>query len=105
MVHIVGWGHTKFGKLEGQGVEDLIVDAGQEALAHAGIAPGDVDGIWMGHFNGGMVADGFPSLMALSIDPALRFTPARRGDTAVAAPIQVPIHFTLPDSLRPAAAQ
>ncbi|MCA9764528.1 MAG: energy transducer TonB [Gemmatimonadetes bacterium] len=42
---------------------------------------------------------------ALQAAPALRFTPARRGDTAVAAPIQVPIHFTLPDSLRPAAAQ
>ena len=37
---------------------------------------------------------------ALQAVPTLRFTPARRGDTAVVAPIQVPIHFTLPDSLR-----
>lgn len=42
---------------------------------------------------------------ALEAAAALRFTPARRGDTAVAAPIQVPIHFALPDSLRPADAQ
>ena len=37
---------------------------------------------------------------ALQAAPTLRFTPARRGDTAVVAPIQVPIHFTLPDSLQ-----
>lgn len=34
---------------------------------------------------------------ALTAAPTLRFTPARRGDTAVTAPIQVPIRFTLPD--------
>jgi protein TonB len=37
---------------------------------------------------------------ALQAAPTLRFTPARRGDTAVVAPIQVPIHFTMPDSLQ-----
>ncbi len=84
MVHIVGWGHTKFGRLAGD-VEDLVVEAGREALAHAGIPAADVDGIWMGHFNGGMVADGFPSSMALQIDPALRFTPATRLENACAS--------------------
>lgn len=39
---------------------------------------------------------------ALQAAPTLRFTPARRGDTAVVAPIQVPIHFTIPDSLKSA---
>lgn len=37
---------------------------------------------------------------ALQAAPTLRFLPARRGDTAVTAPIQVPIRFTLPDSMR-----
>jgi protein TonB len=37
---------------------------------------------------------------ALEAAPALRFAPARRGDTAVTAPLQVPIRFTLPDSLQ-----
>jgi protein TonB len=37
---------------------------------------------------------------ALEAAPALRFAPARRGDTAVTAPLQVPIRFTLPDSLK-----
>lgn len=37
---------------------------------------------------------------ALTAAPTLRFTPATRGDTAVQAAIQVPIQFTLPDSLK-----
>ena len=35
---------------------------------------------------------------ALTAAPSLRFQPARRGDTAVTAPLKVPIHFTVPDS-------
>jgi TonB family protein len=37
---------------------------------------------------------------ALEAAPHLRFTPAHRGTVPVAAPIQVPIKFTLPDSLK-----
>jgi len=36
---------------------------------------------------------------ALEAAPHLRFTPAHRGAVPVAAPIQVPIIFTLPDSV------
>lgn len=36
---------------------------------------------------------------ALQAAQSLRFTPARQGATPVIAPIQVPIRFTLPDSL------
>jgi len=85
MVHIVGWGHTAFGKLTEQGLEQLIVAAGGEALAHAGVPAGDVDGIWLGHFNGGMVGDGFASSLALGIHPDLRFTPATRVENACAS--------------------
>ena len=85
MVHIVGWGHTKFGKLTDMDLEGLITAAGGEALSHAGVAPKDVDGIWVGHFNGGMVGDGFPSSLALSIHPDLRFTPATRVENACAS--------------------
>jgi acetyl-CoA C-acetyltransferase len=85
MVRIVGWGHTRFGKLDGMDVEDLVVEASREALAHAGVGARDVDGIWMGHFNGGMVGDGFPASMALQVDPAMRFTPATRVENACAS--------------------
>lgn len=85
MVQIVGWGHTRFGKLADMGLEALIVAAGGEALEHAGVSPADVDGIWLGHFNGGMVGDGFASSMALSIHDDLRFTPATRLENACAS--------------------
>lgn len=85
MTYITGWGHTKFGKLADQGLEDLIVSAGREALADAGLSGTDVDGIWIGHFNGGLVGDGFPSSLALQIDPGLRFKPATRLENACAS--------------------
>ena len=85
MVQIVGWGHTKFGKMPDMDLEALIVSAGREALEHSGVAPGDVGGIWLGHFNGGMVGDGFPSSMALSIHDDLRFTPSTRLENACAS--------------------
>lgn len=37
---------------------------------------------------------------AMAAAPTLRFHPATRNDTAVMAPIQVPIRFRLPDSLK-----
>ena len=84
MAGIIGWGHTPFGKRP-EGLEELIVAAGREALDHAGVAAADVDGIWLGHFNSGMVGDAFASSMSLSIDPALRFTPATRVENACAS--------------------
>ncbi len=86
MVNIVGWGHTKFGKLTDQSLEDLIKAAGQEALASAGMSGADVDGVWVGHFNAGMVDDGFPSSLALGIDPGLRYKPATRLENAFRQP-------------------
>lgn len=85
MVQIIGWGHTKFGKLTDKSLEDLMRDAGGEALAHAGISARDIDGIFVGHFNGGMVGDGFPASLALSIHKDLRFTPATRLENACAS--------------------
>ncbi len=85
MTYIAGWGHTRFGKLADQSLEDLIVAAGREALADAGIAAADVDGIWLGHFNGGLVPDGFPSSLAMGIDPQLQFKPATRLENACAS--------------------
>ncbi len=82
---IVGWGHTKFGRLEGTSLEELIHDAGREALESAGVDAADVDAVWLGHFNSGLVPDGFCSSMPLGIDPALRFKPAVRCENACAS--------------------
>jgi acetyl-CoA C-acetyltransferase len=82
---IVGWGHTPFGRLSGQSIGDLIVSASREALASAGITGDDVDAVWLGHFNSGMVEDAFCSSMVLAADPGLRFKPAVRCENACAS--------------------
>lgn len=82
---IVGTGHTRFGKLDTLGLEELIKDAAQEALVDAGIEGADVDGVWLGHFNSGLVPDGFCSSMILHADPGLRFKPAIRCENACAS--------------------
>lgn len=82
---IVGWGHTPFGAHKDKSLEDLILDAAGEALAHAGLAPGDVDAIWLGHFNSGLTPEGFASSLALQLDPAMRFIPAVRVENACAS--------------------
>lgn len=81
---IVGWGHTKFGRFDQLGIQDLIHAAAQEALASAGIEGKDVDAVWLGHFNSGMVPDTFCSSMVLSADPGLRWKPAVRVENACA---------------------
>ena len=50
---IIGWAHTPFGRLETETVESLIVRAATAAMEDAGIAPGEVDEILLGHFNAG----------------------------------------------------
>lgn len=85
MVSITGWGHTKFGKLTDQTLEDLVIAAGREALSDAGISGADVDAVWLGHFNAGLVADGFPASLAMGIDPELRYKPATRLENACAS--------------------
>ena len=81
---IVGWGHTEFGRLKDD-LDQLIVRSAREAIEHAGVDPTEIDGIWMGHYNGGLVNDGFPSSLALQIDPKLRFTPSTRLENACAS--------------------
>jgi len=82
---ITGWGHTKFGALKDQSLEDLITAAAREALDHAGVGAKDVDGIWLGHFNSGMVPDAFAASLVLGADDDLRFTPATRCENACAS--------------------
>ena len=82
---IVGTGHTRFGKLDTLDLESLIVAAAREALSDAGIAGEEVDGVWLGHFNSGLVPDAFCSSMILNADPGLRFKPAMRCENACAS--------------------
>ncbi|MEZ5841494.1 MAG: acetyl-CoA acetyltransferase [Hyphomicrobiales bacterium] len=81
---IVGWAHTPFGRLDGETVESLIVRAAGEAVAHAGLAPADIDEIYLGHFNGGFSTQDFTASLVLQADPAFRFKPATRVENACA---------------------
>lgn len=82
---IVGMGHSKFGKLDALSLEDLIVSVAQEALQDSGLQGSDIDAMWLGHFNSGMVMDGFASSMIMAADPGLRFKPATRAENACAS--------------------
>jgi acetyl-CoA C-acetyltransferase len=81
---IIGWAHTRFGKLEGETVESLIVRVASEALVDAGIGPGDVDEIVLGHFNAGFSAQDFTASLVLQASPDLRFKRATRVENACA---------------------
>lgn len=84
-VSLVGSGHTKFGRLDALSLEDLIVSAAREALDDAGLPASDVDAVFLGHFNSGMVSDGFASSLIHQASPELRFTPATRCENACAS--------------------
>ncbi|MRX33313.1 acetyl-CoA acetyltransferase [Aminobacter sp. SR38] len=81
---IVGWAHSRFGKLEGETLESLITQVATEALAHAGVGPEDVDEIVLGHFNAGFSAQDFTASLVLQADDRLRFKPATRVENACA---------------------
>ncbi len=82
---IVGWGHTPFGVRKEKTIECLIQEAAAEAIEMAGLQPGDIDAIWLGHFNNGMVPDAFASSLVLGLDDGFRFKPATRVENACAS--------------------
>ncbi len=81
---IVGWAHTRFGKHEGEDTESLIVRVATDAVRDAGIAPADIDAVYLGTFNGGFVRQDFPASLVFQADPAFRFKPATRVENACA---------------------
>ncbi len=82
--HIIGWGHTPFGKHDALDAEQLIRDAGLQAIGSAGLAPEDIDGVFIGHFNGGFVRQDFSGALAAMAIPQLRHVPAVRLENACA---------------------
>ncbi|HEX7690648.1 MAG TPA: acetyl-CoA acetyltransferase [Burkholderiaceae bacterium] len=82
--HIVGWGHTPFGKLDALDLEQLIRDAALPAVEGAGLDLADIDGIFVGHFNGGFVQQDFSGALVAVAMPELRHVPAVRVENACA---------------------
>ena len=81
---IVGWAHMPFGKHENETVESMVVRVATDAMKHAGIAPGDVDEIVLGHFNAGFSPQDFTASLVLQASDDLRFKPALRVENACA---------------------
>ena len=81
---IVGWAHSRFGRLEGEDIESLICGVASDAVADAGVAPEDVDAIYVGLFNNGFSPQDFPSSLVFQADDRFRFTPATRVENACA---------------------
>jgi acetyl-CoA C-acetyltransferase len=84
-VTVLGWGHTRFGKLGDQTLEGLMGAAAKEALAHAGVEARDIDEVVVSHFNQGMDPQGFPASLPIQALPELRYKPATRVENACAS--------------------
>lgn len=84
-VLISGWGHTKFGKLTDDTLESLIVTVAREALSSSGIDAAEIDEIFLGHFNSGLLPLGFTSSLALQLSDSLAGVPATRVENACAS--------------------
>lgn len=81
---IVGWHHTKFGKLEDEDIESLIVQAARGAVADAGIGFEDVDEAFVGNMNGGYHKQDFTGALLMQADDGLRFKRVTRVENACA---------------------
>ncbi|MET4591027.1 acetyl-CoA acetyltransferase [Arthrobacter sp. 754] len=84
-VLLTGWGHSRFGKLTDETLESLIVQVATEAISSAGIEAGQIDEIYLGQFNSGMMPLAFPSSLALQVSPDLANVAATRVENACAS--------------------
>jgi acetyl-CoA C-acetyltransferase len=84
-VLLTGWGHSRFGKLTDETLESLIVQVATEAIGNAGIEAGQIDEIYLGQFNSGMMPLAFPSSLALQVSPDLANVAATRVENACAS--------------------
>jgi acetyl-CoA C-acetyltransferase len=85
-VSIIGTYHSKVGKLEGETIYSLLVQAGKGAIEDAGLEPKDIDAVFVANYSGG----GFNKQehiapYAVEIDPSLRFKPCIRIENACAS--------------------
>jgi acetyl-CoA C-acetyltransferase len=84
-IGVVGVGHTPFGKLSTHTVATLVEQVTTEALADAGIEPGEVDEVFVAQFNSGLVPFAFPSSLPLDAEPGLWGRPMTRVENACAS--------------------
>lgn len=81
---MIGWAHSRFGKLDNIDLEQLVVDVARDALRDAQVSAKDIDAVVIGHCGGGMSPEIFVSSLPLQADADLRFKPAVRVENACA---------------------
>lgn len=85
-VSIIGTYNSKFGRLEGKTIYDLIVEAGQGAIADSGLEAKDIDAVYIGNFSSaGFCNQEHLGPVSLDIHPDLRFKPVTRIENACAS--------------------
>jgi acetyl-CoA C-acetyltransferase len=84
-VLLTGWGHSRFGKLEDETLESLIVQVARQAIGTSGIEANDIDEIYLGQFNSGLLPLGFASSLVLQVSDDLANVPATRVENACAS--------------------
>lgn len=81
---IVGWAHSPFGKLEAPDIEQLMALVSRAAIEDAGVAPAEIEAVFVGVFNNGFAKQDFPSSLVFQSVPELRFAPSTRYENACA---------------------
>jgi len=81
---IIGWEHSIFGKLEHPDTMSLMGSVVPGAIAHAGLAPEDIDGVFVGVYNNGFTTQDFQAGLISMAVPALAEVPATRLENACA---------------------
>lgn len=81
---IIGWAHSRFGKSEAPDVEALMAEVTGAALEHAAMPADQVEGIFVGVFNGGFQKQGFEAALVALGAEGLAHTPAVRLENACA---------------------
>jgi acetyl-CoA C-acetyltransferase len=82
---IIGWAHSRFGKLDDPDIESLIGRVAGAAIADAGISAAEIDASFVSLFNNGFSSQDFPSSLVLEHLPELRFKPSTRFENACAS--------------------
>ncbi|MCB2101563.1 MAG: acetyl-CoA acetyltransferase [Rhodobacterales bacterium] len=83
-VDIIGWSHSRFGRMDALTLEEMMRATALDAIGDAGLEPADIDAVFVGHFNAGFQDQGFTASLATLIHPDLRHTPTTRLENACA---------------------
>lgn len=81
---ITGWAHSTFGRAAEPDVESLLAGVTTRALDHAGLGADDVDGLFVGVFNGGFSRQGFEGGLVGAGQPSLGRVPSVHLENACA---------------------